>query len=344
MSIIRVAKQLGVSKSTVWRALNGSSDINPDTRERILRGLAQLGYQPNSAARALVTGKSGMVTLWVPGLSTAHVAQVLRHAQEQVSRNCFEMIVRSREAYHSSDPYELMQWPVDGILACDVVDVVELLRPLLSSQGRRMPLVSFGAYCATNVDAVAIDLRHGATTAVLHLADEGCRRIAYLVPEGFMVPEDARFQGYHAGIAEVGLTPRCIAAKSGARSAGRQAVLDAYPREPFDALFCFSDESALGAYRGLKELGLRVPEDVALVGCDGIEEAEYAGCPLSTLQQPFEQVSEAAWQFLENRMKQPSAPLQFQMLRAELVVRPSSQKKGTGPRRAPRKARAVSRR
>ncbi len=326
MSIIRIAKALGVSKSTVWRAIKGSSDINPETRERILQALPRLGYQPNTAARALVTGKSGLVTLWVPSLSTSHVAHVLRHAQEQISRHCFEMIVRSREAYHSSDPLELMQWPSDGILACDVIDVVEMLRPFLTSGGRRTPLVSFGPYCATNVDAVGVDLRQGAVAAVRHLVEAGCRSPVYIVPENFMVPEDARYEGYHAAMAEAGMVPRVIATRLGTKSEGRRVMLEVYPQSPFDGAFCFSDEISLGVYRGLHELGLKAPDDVAIVGCDGIEETEYAGCPLSTLQQPFEEMCRVAWEFLETRMKKPDSPLQFRMLQPELIVRQSSRR------------------
>lgn len=326
MSIVRIAKALGVSKSTVWRAIKGSADINSGTRERILEALPRLGYQPNSAARALVTGKSGLVTLWVPSLSTSHVAHVLRYAQEQVSRHCFEMIVRSREAYHSSDPMELMQWPSDGILACDVIDVVEMLRPLLTSGERRTPLVSFGPYCATNVDAVGVDLRQGAVAAVRHLAEAGCCSIAYIVPENFIEPQDARYEGYHAAMAELGMMPRVIATRQGTRAEGRRVMLEVYPQSPFDGAFCFSDEISVGVYRGLRDLGLRAPDDVAIVGCDGIEETEYAGCPLSTLQQPFEAMCRLAWEFLETRMKHPDAPLQFRMLQPELVVRRSSLK------------------
>lgn len=90
-----------------------------------------------------------------------------------------------------------------------------------------------------------------------------------------------------------------------------------------DGLFCRNDEMAVGAYRAFCDLGIRVPEDVALVGCDGIEEAEYGYCPLSTIVQPFAQMCEAVWQLLARRMQPPDTPLEHIVLPAYLAVRHS---------------------
>jgi LacI family transcriptional regulator len=98
-----------------------------------------------------------------------------------------------------------------------------------------------------------------------------------------------------------------------------------------EAIFCHSDDAALGIYRGLCDLKLRVPEDVALVGCDGIQDTEYLECPLTTLVQPVAAMCATAWRFLLQRMEQPTTKLQRANLKPKLVIRESSRRKRQGP-------------
>jgi DNA-binding LacI/PurR family transcriptional regulator len=93
-----------------------------------------------------------------------------------------------------------------------------------------------------------------------------------------------------------------------------------------DGLFCFNDDVALGASRAIRENGLRVPEDVALIGHDGIEDAEYLDCPLTTLVQPVQEMTALAWRFLRRRMDDPTLPPQQALLKTQLVVRASTQR------------------
>jgi DNA-binding LacI/PurR family transcriptional regulator len=197
-----------------------------------------------------------------------------------------------------------------------------LRRPL---RRRQVPVVSMGAYYLTEVDHVGVDLYAGAMQAVQHLIEQGCRRVAYLVNAESRHPGDARRDAYDMVMREASLSREYIVSVDQSRQAAGAAVA-AYV-EQFglpDGIFCHNDEMALGAYRRLRLLGVRVPEDVALVGCDGIEDTEYLEVPLTTIRQPLEEMCGLACEFLHRRMAQPDIPLQSVVLLPQLVVRGSS--------------------
>jgi len=345
VNLVQIARRIGVSKSTVWRALNNAGDIRPEKRAMVLRKIQEFGYQPNLAARALVTGTSRSVLVWLAALAAPVVTRVIHAIESLLAKSRYEMIVRSRESYYPSDPAALLQWPVAGIVAWDVIDIVELLRPYIEGASRvHPPIVSAGAYFDTNVDAVGIDLRCGAKAAIHHLCGIGCTRIAYLVTSGFDVDNDPRQKGYLEAIAEEGLEPFIISNPHHGGRGARRAIQDwvranGHP----DGLFCFNDETAMGAYRGLRDAGLRIPEDVALVGCDGIEAMEYLDCPLTTIVQPFQEACDLAWQFVTTRMADPDIHRQFALLKPELVVRASSLRRAHRTVSSPNRNRAPRR-
>jgi LacI family transcriptional regulator len=137
--------------------------------------------------------------------------------------------------------------------------------------------------------------------------------------------EETRFETYTAVVQESGRAPEVIAFPSACRAGARQALTDyvgAHGRP--DGLLCQNDDMAVGAFRALRDLGLRVPEDVRLIGCDGIDETEYFDPPLSTIQQPIDQMCSLAWEFLERRLAEPSLAPQQVSLTTHLLVRGSS--------------------
>jgi DNA-binding LacI/PurR family transcriptional regulator len=151
------------------------------------------------------------------------------------------------------------------------------------------------------------------------------RRIAYLVNDRSNFPDKHRHAAYHAVLAAAGLPPECIVTSDQSRGGARATVRE-YVHEHGcpDSIFCHNDDMAIGAYLGLRDLGIRIPDDVALVGCDGIEDTEWLECPLSTLAQPIEQMCALAAEFLQRRIDEPDAPRQQAMLQPTLVIRESS--------------------
>jgi DNA-binding LacI/PurR family transcriptional regulator len=174
---------------------------------------------------------------------------------------------------------------------------------------------------------VRIDLFSATRAAVRHLLASGRRRIAFLAPGH--EPGSSRADAYRAVLVEAGLAPMFIdvppAEGFSERARTRQAVRGVLRRRQRpDALFCFNDEYAIGALRGLRDAGLSVPDDVAIFGCDGIEETEYHDPPLSTIVFPFTEAARLGWEFLRQRIEDPGLPVQSAVLIPDLAVRESS--------------------
>lgn len=318
-----VAEAAGASAATVSYVLNNSPKaISPETRARVLQVARDLGYQPNLAARTLAARRSNTVALWIANAHAPFFAQVIRAFHQQARAGGYEMIIREMAGDPAQMRGGLSGWPVDGILTFQGAAYVHAF--LEANPSPTVPFVSLGAYHEDCSDFVAIDLYAGARDAVTHLLTRG-RRVAFLLPEGGTVSGEARHAAYHAVMASAGLPPEVITVPTKRRADVRQTLKKYVTQQGCpDGLFCYNDDMALGAYRGLCDLGLRVPEQVALVGCDGIEDTEYLERPLSTIVQPVEEMCQIGWQFLQNRMRDPELRAQRATVTPALIVRDSS--------------------
>lgn len=317
-----VARYANVSGWTVSSVLNGRSDvtIREETRKRILEAAEHLGYRPNSNARALATGRTNTIGFWMCFDYSQYRAHVLHRMNQQMKSTEFELLVRDIEEEISKDiqSAKSVQTPVDGIIAFDTPTAGSVLRSSLS-----VPFVTMGAFCTEDKDYVKSDLYSGAIDAVTHLVSTGRKRIVYLVP--VVNKADLRNQAYERVLREAGLECHYLTTEELTLSAARRAVQEfVQDNGKVDAIFCHNDDLAFGAHRALCDSGIRIGEEIALVGFDGIEETEYLSPSLTTVVQPFEQMCEIAWEFLQNRINDPSIPLQQITLKPQLVVRGSS--------------------
>lgn len=329
VSIRQVAEHAQVSHATVSRVLNNADvRIAPETRLRVERCASELGYQPNRAARALVTGRTQTIALWAVSLRTAYYGDVIHHIHEELAGHGYDLIVSGAQASADGtlDTSKLLSWPVDGLLAVDLPRGA--IPGLQDSHIGGLPFVNVGGYVRENADYVLVDFREQSAEAVRHLAAVGCRRIAYLVPDWFdwfHEADDPRLGGYDSAVAEMGRGPEYIRVPDSQRESVAP-VLPGYVQRHGcpDGIFCYSDDLAIGAFAALRGLGLRVPEDVALIGCDGIRETAYLVPPLTTVVQPLAQMCEAAWSLLHQRIQNPDLPLQKVVLTPKLEMRGSS--------------------
>ncbi len=322
-TVRKIAEEAGVSPSTVSRVLSGRGAhlISPATRERILAIAEQLEYTPNTAARSLVTGRTGLVALWMAQIYTRFHARVIQLVEETLVYHGYDVLIRHIGFAHTQHRWNIGS--VDGILAYECSLYVDSIWKRLHR--RMVPVVSMGAYYNKNVDHVGVDLHTAGVQAVRHLSDVGCRRIAYLVNAESNVAGDARRDAYDTVAQERGLLREYIVAADQSRSASSDAVQQ-YLREygTPDGIFCHNDEMAIGAYHGLRQLGVHVPDEVALVGCDGIEDTEYLDVPLSTICQPLEEMCQVGWEMLCQRMSNPEREVHSVILQPRLLVRASS--------------------
>lgn len=338
VTIRDIAKRLNVSHATVSRALNRPDDpiISEATRARVFETAIEMGYRPNTAARALVTGRTGLIALWIwsEGLQDSYQANVSRYAQLVLQQLPYELIVtpvnpRSIEHMRIN---KIAPIGVDGIIAHEAGPAIEAV--FGAEYHRAIPVVCTGAYnWLPNADQVAIDLTEGSLQAVRNLVQPGVRKMLYIhnlsddlesLRNKQATSKDPRFKAFESVTTETGIEADYLFIKSG-RDAARRMIIEYIQAHGCpDALFCHNDDFAIGVYRGLCDLGIRVPEDVLIAGCDGIEDTEYLETPISTIVQPIESVLRLAWDMLRGRIEDPTLPVRKERFSPQFEARQSS--------------------
>jgi DNA-binding LacI/PurR family transcriptional regulator len=307
-TIYDVAKVAGVSHQTVSRLLLGYQGIRPETRQRVLGAIEQLDYRTNIAARNLRNGRTGMISLAIPSLDQpyfAELAQAIMRAARPYGLTVFVETtdgIRERELQVISGARGNF---VDGViyvpLALSYSDISEL--------NIEFPLVLIGdRVLHSRFDHVTLPNFEGAKAAVNHLLSLGRRRIAAIGVEeasdfGASTP---RLNGYRAALEEAGIAVDPDLLISGGDwirpegVAGVERLLASHT--PFDAVFGFNDALALGALRALQSAGLRVPEDVAVIGFDDTQDALYVTPTLTSVAPGRDELAVAAVQMLNRRL------------------------------------------
>lgn len=331
VTMTQIARRTKLSPATVSRVLNNKADkfISAATRARVLKAAEEMGYQPNRLARGLVTGRTQIMALWARALDRPYYASIVRAVHELSSENGYQLLLHGVSDAAGAEDFPGAHrlttegfWPVDGVLAADCPAMVEAY--LRANPGK--PLVTISNDVSPGVDFVGFDTRAGVKAAVEHLLQIGCQRIAHL-SGGRAIPQvrSTRAGGYIELIRGAGRNPEIINADEDTRSAARTAVARHVEQHgPPDGLYCMNDELAIGAYRALRDLKLQVPQDVAIVGCDGIPDAEFLDVTLSTVQHPVRELCRRAWELLRQRMADESAPVTREVLEPKLIVRESS--------------------
>ena len=315
-----IAEVAGVHVMTVSDALNGTRSVAPKTRENVRRIAAELNYVPNSAARALVTGRSDIITVVSGILSEPYYAQLVHHLEDHISAAGLHMLLMRTHNEVKSLIGVAGSITFDGAIVIDRMDVVEELE-----SRSNVPCVSIGTSCSIKADSIVVDLSAGVVQALEIMLAAGRQRIAYLVTASIMEQNsEVRARAYRATMNAAHRTPEIINVNADELHVV-EARFKAYIQQNGapDALFCQNDEITMCAFRALRRLGYNVPNDVLLVGCDGQRHMEYFEPPLSTIAQPLEAMSDQAWNFLRRRIAQPDLPRQQAVFEGQLLVRES---------------------
>lgn len=338
MSLKHVAARAGVSVKTVSNVVNGYQHVTEATRVRVQQALDELHYRPNLAARNLRQGRSDVIALAVPELDLPYFAELARSVVKCAEAKGWTVLMDQTDGLVDRE-----QLVLDGFRG-GLIDGL-IFSPLALGaddfQRRRdtVPLVLLGERVYDGpADHVSIDNVAAARTATGHLVDLGRRRIGAIGDQPRPQSQTAhlRLQGYREALAAAGLpaTPELVVEVDqyhrgdGAAAARRLLTLP----EPPDALFCFNDLMALGALRALHEAGVRVPEDIAVVGWDDIEDGRFSTPTLTTISPDKYQIASIAVDFLAARLRDgEAAPPQEVMADFSLQVRESTA--GQGSRR-----------
>jgi LacI family transcriptional regulator, repressor for deo operon, udp, cdd, tsx, nupC, and nupG len=326
-----VAKLAGVSVKTVSNVVNGYRHVTESTRERVLRAIEELNYQPNLAARTLRARRSGIIALALPELSIPYFSELAGLIVDAAAARSWTVLVDQTNGLAERERLiteGIRTHLIDGLIFSPIaLDTRELER---RRDGTPLVLLGERGYDGP-ADHVAIDNVTAVREATAHVIALGRRRIAAIgdqrdVPAGETAHR--RLEGYRQALAGAGLpydealvmpAPRYHRA-DGAEGMARLLALP----EPPDAVVCFNDLIALGALRTLLVRGRRVPEDVALVGCDDIEEARYSTPMLTTIAPDKQQIADLAVDFLLSRMDGPAGPPRRVVAGHRLIVREST--------------------
>jgi DNA-binding LacI/PurR family transcriptional regulator len=320
-----VAKLAGVSHQTVSRVINDSAHVRPETRDRVLSAMRRLGYRPNPAARALVTGRSrtlGVVsfdtTLYGPA-STLFAIEQAAHAA-----GYFITVVSLLALDRSSvlDAVERLRVQgVDGIL---VITPHEGAAEALVNLPTGVPVVAVEAGRPDSVPLVAVDQLSGAVSATQLLLDLGHRTVWHVAGPRDFLEAQQRLAGWRATLEAAGAeVPPVLVGDWSARS-GYEVGMQLAQDPNVTAVFVSNDQMALGVLRALHEQGREIPREVSVVGFDDIPEAQFFMPPLTTVRQNFAEVGRGSLRLLLEIMRGADGAPPHLAVAPELVVRRST--------------------
>jgi LacI family transcriptional regulator/LacI family repressor for deo operon, udp, cdd, tsx, nupC, and nupG len=330
-TIIDIARELNISKSTVSRALTGHPNVNPETRKAVLALADKMDYQRNMLALSLVTSRSNTLGIIVPEFLTSFFPQIVIGAQEVASKAGYNVIVsQSNESYETevANAKVMLANRVDGVMV-SVSKESRNFEHFKIFQRKGIPIVFFNRVCdEMQVPKVVVDDYDGAFRAVEHLIGTGKRRIAHLAGPDSLSISRKRLQGYRDALLKHGLPilEELIIPYDLSTEKARiyvKHLLDL--PEPPDALFSINDPTAIEAMQVIKARGLRIPQDIAVVGFSNDYASALIEPGLTTVAQPVREMGKTAAQLLLDQMDREVSDWKaiIRTLKTELIVRGS---------------------
>lgn len=334
LSMADVAARAGVSHQTVSRVVNGHPSVAPATRERVEQAIAELGYRPNVAARALVTGSTrtiGLVTVKINQYGPAQTMLGLEKAARAAGYSLSVSILDDATAGAMRDAVDaFVAQRVDAIVALSTYDDAA---EALASLEPPVPLVAVQVGGDEDRPAVGVDQETGARLAVRHLLDLGHRTVHHVAGPADSKEARGRLYGWRAELEAVGApVPEPLRGDwtpSSGYAAGRQLADRIRAGEDVTAVFLANDQMALGLLAAFHEAGLEAPDDVSVVGFDDLPEAPYFTPPLTTVRQDFAELGRRGVQLVLARLR--GEDLHPRPVPAQLIVRASSGPANRGP-------------
>lgn len=325
MSLKKLAEHLGLSPATVSLVINRSivaNAIPQETQDRVFAAAKKFKYRPSFFARSLRTQRSFTIGVLVPEVSDGYSTSVISGVEDYLLQEGYFYFVashRHREDLIDEYPRMLLERSVDGFIAVDTPWHANLAVPVVTVSGHNG---------MKNVTNVVLDHHRAAELALTHLLKLGHRHIAFIKGQEFSSDTAVRWAdiGRTARSLGVKINPQLVTQLEGDSSSPQLGYVATKKllasREHFTALFAFNDISAMGAISALCESGLRVPEEVSVVGFDDIQSAAYQRPPLTTVRQPLREMGRAAAEILLKRINRPGSDLhQEHVVEPELVVR-----------------------
>jgi LacI family transcriptional regulator len=323
VSLKDVAEIAGVSMATVSRVINGKAEgqISLVMRDKIRRIADDMGYEPNRLARSLQSSKSKIIGVLIGRISNPYFAKILEITEEYAVGAGYQVISSSMLSPAPGLQDRFRGWPIDGVLMWATQDMVA--DTYFGGRAYNLPVVYMGHKRSDQADSVVLNLYGGTCQLMDHLIAKGYRKIAIAAPHMDMdsIFDEERPRAYRDACLSAGLDIRPIALRKyissnedmygeKQRQMGFQAGIELAAMPEYDrpdAVFCYNDLIALGMREGLKRGGLRVPQDVAVAGCDGLEEGTFLSEALTTIDTPIMDIAREGMRMLINRISHGDA-------------------------------------
>ena len=333
-----ISEKLQLSPSTVSRVLNNKRDLNAKgvpyisakTVDRVLKTAKEMGYRPNLTAKSLAMGKTMRIAFWVSVIKSRFFQEMACRFHDNLKPFGYEVILYEidKDILSPTSPQGIARADVDGVIIFggSLGDLGPILETHFFSE---FAMVNMGiSQYEGMLDFVQIDTYPATVEAMEHLVKTGRTRIAHVLCNYTKDDSDLRCRAYIDVLKKAGMNPEYLEVDTDApHMASAQRSVREYIKTNGapDALFCAEDELAIGAYRGIRDLGLKIPEDVAIIGFNGLAETEFFDPPISTIAQPIDEICAQAWKLLSRRMKKGDIPRQECSVKAKFLPRESSQ-------------------
>jgi len=326
-----IARDLGVSVVTVSKVLRGNADIGDETRRRVLKRMKELNYQPNMMARGLASGRTYTIGLVVPDLVHPFFAELAKSLSGVLRANNRALILASSEEDPDIERREIRTLLNRGVDVLLIASCQANLRNFYELGDARTPYLLFDRnFPHLAAHFVGTDDVKVGEMATRHLIEIGRKRIAHIGGKNTS-PAFDRLRGYQNALAESRLpSPESyVVVRERVEESGdkvgfqaMQELLKLHPRP--DAVFCYNDLTAIGAVEATLQAGLRVPHDIAVIGCGNLRYADYLRVPLSSIDQGTTELGRIAGEFALELSARPEQPPKSVFIPSSLVVRAST--------------------
>jgi LacI family transcriptional regulator, galactose operon repressor len=324
VTIQDVAKTAGVSVSTVSRVLNGKLDVASETQDRIRSVIDDLGYTTNLAARSMRSFKKNMVGLIMPDIAYPFAVEVMKGVNRAIAESEFDLIVYTTGDVRKSGRASHEQKYV-SLLNNSITDGTIIVAPVTGEFSTEAPIVSIDPLMSNpNYASVHATNYQGATDVMNYLMGLGHKRIGFISGRSELESSNRRFMGYRDALEQAGLpvAEELIASGDYTTETGVKCARELLSLEkPPTAIFASNDQSAMGVFQAAQEQGLRIPDDLSVVGFDNIMESKYMG--LTTVDQFISEMGFVATQMLIKLINGEPLDSQTYKMQTQLVIRTS---------------------
>lgn len=326
VTIKDVAKKAGVSLATVSRTLSGKDPVRPETRERVMTAIKELNYSPNAFARQLRTQHTNNVVVIVPDIGNSIYHKFIRGVEAEASQNGYQILIADVKGQPDIEKYyfkAIQERAVDGIISASA----SIAEKILNQIAKDYPLImAMQQIPNMTVSSVTIDNMTASREITTHIIRLGHKTIAYISSNQNLLLYQDRLIGYQNALENHGIRfdKNLVRFDEPSIQGGYKCMCQLLDSEKnITAVVTAGDTMAIGAMRAIQEYGMKVPDDIAVVGFDDIEISSYWTPALTTIRQPVYQIGQRSFQRLLNMINTGNISGSKDIIPHELIIRKS---------------------